>query len=238
VRRISEAGHEVASHGYDHRLLYDLTPEQFRDDLRRAKDAIGRACGIEVRGYRAPSFSITQRSLWALDVLVEEGYLVDSSVYPVFRDRYGLPGAPRHAHAIVRPSGTLLEIPPSTMRVGRLTLPVAGGGYLRLYPFALTRRAIADLNAREHQPAVVYLHPWEIDPAQPRQAGSLLSRFRHYVHLDRTESRLRALLSEFAFGPLCEVLPLAASCPAPEQVPGRVSSGSMVLAPSIAQVRT
>jgi len=210
VRRIADAGHEIASHGYAHRLVYDLTPAEFREDLRRASTAIGAAAGVTVCGYRAPSFSITRRSLWALDVLIEEGYTYDSSVFPIYRDRYGLPGAPRFAHEIVRPAGSLIEIPPSTIRIGGVTLPVAGGGYFRLYPYALTRRAIASLNTRVHRPAVVYLHPWELDPAQPRLRGSAVSRFRHYVNLDRTERRLRRMLSEFSFGPLTSAIGAAA----------------------------
>jgi polysaccharide deacetylase family protein (PEP-CTERM system associated) len=206
VRRIAAAGHELASHGYSHRLVYDMTPVSFRDDLRRAKDAIGAASGFEVRGFRAPSFSITARSLWALDILAEEGYAFDSSIYPIRRDRYGLPGAPRFIHTIVRPAGRIIEVPPSTTRVSGMTLPVGGGGYFRLYPFALTRLAFARLNAKEHQPAVVYLHPWEIDPAQPRQRGSQLSIFRHYVNIGRTEARLRRLLTLFHFAPLTAVL--------------------------------
>lgn len=201
VRRIAAAGHELASHGYAHRLVYDMTPASFRDDLRRAKDAIACASGVEIVGYRAPSFSITRRSLWALDVLIEEGYAFDSSVFPVRRDRYGLPGAPRFAHEVVRPAGRLLEIPPSTIRLAGMTLPVCGGGYFRLYPYGVTRRAIDAIN-RGGQPAIVYLHPWEIDPAQPRQDGSAVSRFRHYVNLDLTESRLRRMLTDFAFGPI------------------------------------
>jgi polysaccharide deacetylase family protein (PEP-CTERM system associated) len=213
AQRIAREGHEVASHGYAHRLVYDLTPQEFRDDLRRAKDAIGAATGIEVRGYRAPSFSITERSLWALEVLVEEGYTFDSSVYPICRDRYGIPGAPRHAHQRSTPSGSLLEIPPSTVRWGGFTVPVAGGGYFRLYPYAFTRQAVLELNLRERQPAVVYLHPWEIDPRQPRQAGNYLNRFRHYVNLDRTESRLQVLLRDFTFGPLTSAALAVAGLP-------------------------
>jgi len=219
IRRIASAGHELASHGYAHRLVYNMTPAEFRDDLRRAKDAIASASGVDVRGYRAPSFSITRASLWALDVLIEEGYTFDSSVFPVRRDRYGLPGAPRHSHEITRPSGRIVEVPPSTVRVGGLTVPVAGGGYFRLYPYALTRRAINDLNVNERRPAVAYVHPWEIDPNQPRQAGSLLNQFRHRVNLDQTEPRLRQLLTEFEFGPLTTAIRMAAQ---PDDVMDRV----------------
>jgi len=229
VARVREAGHEIASHGYSHRLVYDMTPAEFREDLRRARRAIASACGVEVRGYRAPSFSITERSLWALDVLVEEGYAFDSSVYPVHHHRYGVPGAPRHAHQLARPSGWLVEVPPSTMRLCGVTLPVAGGGYFRLYPYALTRRAIHDLNTVEHQPAVVYVHPWEIDPLQPRQAGSLVNRFRHSVNLDRTESRLSRLLRDYAFGPLSTAIQIQS----PLAAPRRTGDRACVSAPDV-----
>lgn len=237
VRRIAAAGHELASHGYGHRLVYELTPESFRDDLRRARHAIASAAGVNVTGYRAPSFSITRRSLWALDVLIEEGYSFDSSVYPIRRDRYGLPGAPRFAHEIVRAAGRLLEIPPSTVRAGALTLPACGGGYFRLYPYSVTRRAIETIN-REHQPAIVYLHPWEIDPHQPRQAGSALSRFRHYVNIDRTERRLRRMLGEFAFGPITAAVSGAGQYYAGRAAVGRGQAAALVpLRPSVVQGR-
>jgi polysaccharide deacetylase family protein (PEP-CTERM system associated) len=236
VRRIADAGHEVASHGFGHELVYDLSPAAFRADLRRARVAIEDAAGVRVTGYRAPSFSITRRSLWAFDILAEEGYRFDSSVFPIVRDRYGLPGSPRHAHVRQTASGPIVEIPPSTIRWGRLTLPVAGGGYFRLYPFDWTRRAIRRLNAREGQPAVVYLHPWELDPAQPRQHGSLLSRARHYVNLDRTESRLRALLATFDFGPITEAA--AGVRPALQRAPlAAAAAGGLSARPGMAAMR-
>jgi polysaccharide deacetylase family protein (PEP-CTERM system associated) len=206
VRRIAEAGHELASHGFAHRLVYDQSPEQFREDLRRSRVAIGDASGVPVLGYRAPSFSITTQSLWALDVICEEGFVYDASVFPIRHDRYGLPSAPRHFHAMVRSSGTLWECPGSTVRVAGTNLPVAGGGYFRLLPYAWTRWGISRLNSRERQSAVFYLHPWEIDPDQPRLPGSRLSRFRHYTNLDKTEGRLRRLISDFRFAPLRDVL--------------------------------
>ncbi len=235
VRLIAEAGHEVASHGYGHQLVYDLSPAAFRADLRRAQAAIEDAAGVRVAGYRAPSFSITRRSLWALDILAEEGYRFDSSVFPIVRDRYGLPGSPRHAHVRQTAAGPITEIPPSTIRWGRVTVPVAGGGYFRLYPFDWTRRAVRRLNADEGQPAVVYLHPWELDPEQPRQQGSLLSRFRHYVNLDRTESRLRELLATFAFGPITEAVPVARPVPQGLTVPAQ--AGGLAARPGLAAMR-
>jgi polysaccharide deacetylase family protein (PEP-CTERM system associated) len=206
VKRIAAAGHEVASHGHGHRLIYEQTPEQFRDDLRRSRDSIAAAAGISVQGYRAPSFSITPRSLWALDIIREEGFIYDASVFPIRHDRYGLPSSPRHFYAMERSAGTLWECPGSTVRLAGVNLPVGGGGYFRLLPYWWTKWGISRVNGAEGRAAVFYLHPWEIDPDQPRLQGSALSRYRHYTNLDRTESRLRRLLSEFQFAPLGELL--------------------------------
>jgi polysaccharide deacetylase family protein (PEP-CTERM system associated) len=206
VRTIAGAGHEIASHGYAHRLIYDQTPRDFREDVRRAKDILESATGIGVRGFRAPSYSVTPRSLWALDILIEEGYKYDASVFPIRHDRYGIPLSPRHSYVLQREVGSLIEAPASTVRWGPINLPVAGGGYFRILPYAWTRWGIARLNEVEGRPAIFYLHPWEIDPEQPRLASPLLSRFRHYCHLDRTESRLRTLLDDFAFAPMETIL--------------------------------
>lgn len=202
VRTIASHGHEIASHGYAHRLVYDQTPASFRDDVRRAKALLEDASGRPVRGYRAPSYSITPRSLWALDVLLEEGYEYDSSIFPIRHDRYGIPVSDRHPYRIHRPEGTLTEVPGSTARLGPLNLPVAGGGYFRILPYWWTRWGIDRVNRLEQRPAVFYLHPWEIDPEQPRLDVSGLSRFRHYRNLDRTEHRLRRLLTDFRFDAL------------------------------------
>jgi polysaccharide deacetylase family protein (PEP-CTERM system associated) len=210
VRRIATLGHEVASHGYSHRLVYDMTPAEFREDVRRSKGILEEAAGTTVAGYRAPSFSITKRSLWALDVLIEEGYSYDSSVYPVHHDRYGIPDAPRHVHVITRPAGEIIEVPGATVRVGGVNLPIGGGGYFRLLPYRWTRWGIARVNSVERRPTVFYLHPWELDPEQPRLASRSLASFRHYHNLERTEQRLRALLREFAFGPMSRVIEGAA----------------------------
>jgi polysaccharide deacetylase family protein (PEP-CTERM system associated) len=200
VRDIAWRGHEVASHGYAHRLIYDQTPAAFRHDVRRAKRVIEEACGRPVRGYRAPSYSITPRSLWALDVLLEEGYEYDASIFPIRHDRYGIPVSERKPYLIERQLGALAEVPGSTTRLGPLNLPVAGGGYFRLLPYAWTRWGISRVNHVDRQPAVFYLHPWEIDPGQPRLPASRLSRFRHYRNLEVTEARLRRLLTDFRFG--------------------------------------
>jgi polysaccharide deacetylase family protein (PEP-CTERM system associated) len=201
VRRIADEGHELASHSYWHRLVYDLTPETFREDLRRARAAIEQAAGVRVRGFRAPSYSITARSLWALDVLQDEGYEYDASIFPIRHDVYGIPDAPRHPHM----RNGLLEIPGTTALIGRTRIPV-GGGYFRLFPYSVTRWAIARVNRMEGKPAIFYLHPWEIDPEQPRLAGSWRSTLRHYNSLGRTELRLRRLLSDFRWDTVARVL--------------------------------
>jgi polysaccharide deacetylase family protein (PEP-CTERM system associated) len=200
VREIASRRHEVASHGYAHRLVYDQTPAAFREDVRRAKSLIEEASGQRVLGYRAPSYSITPRSLWALDVLLEEGYRYDSSIFPIRHDRYGIPVSERQPYAIDRPQGSLLEFPGSTTKVGPMNLPVAGGGYFRIFPYRYTRWGISRVNRLERRPVVFYLHPWEIDPDQPRLPAGRLGAFRHYRNLALTESRLRQLLRDFKFG--------------------------------------
>ncbi len=206
VSLIADLGHEVASHGYGHRLVYDQTRQAFRDDVRRAKDLLESASGRRVDGYRAPSYSITTRSLWALDVLIEEGYRYDASIFPIRHDRYGIPSSPRHPYTLPREAGSLVEVPGSTTRLGTMNLPVAGGGYFRILPYGWTRWGIARINERERRPAVFYIHPWEIDPDQPRLRAGRLSEFRHYRNLSQTEPRLRRLLTDFRFAPLQKVL--------------------------------
>lgn len=201
VKRIADAGHEVASHGYAHRLVYDQTPAAFREDVRRAKALLEEAAGSEVAGFRAPSYSITPRSLWALDVLIEEGYRYDASIFPIVHDRYGIPVSARQPYELQRAAGTLIEVPASTVRVGPCNLPIAGGGYFRILPYQWTRWGIRRLND-QGEPAVFYLHPWEIDPGQPRLSAGMLGRFRHYRNLGETERRLRALLNDFRFAPV------------------------------------
>ena len=209
VRRIAEAGHEVASHGYGHRLVYDQTPQAFREDVRRAKRLLEDACGVPVHGYRAPSYSITPRSLWAIDVLIEEGYRYDTSIFPIRHDRYGIPLSPRHAYRLERPVGSIVEAPASTTVLGSMNLPIAGGGYFRILPYEWTRWGIGRVNRLEGMPAIFYLHPWEIDPQQPRLKTGFLSRFRHYRNLSQTEQRLRQLLTDFKFGSMSVVLQAA-----------------------------
>ena len=218
VQRITAEGHEVASHGYGHRLVYDQTPRAFREDVRRAKHLLESISGAPVHGYRAPSYSVTPQSLWALDILIEEGYGYDSSIFPIRHDRYGIPLSPRHPYVLRRPQGTLIEAPGSTTAFGPLNLPIAGGGYFRILPYAWTRWGISRLNREEARPAIFYLHPWEIDPGQPQLRTSVLGRFRHYHNLGTTERRLRRLLGDFQFGPMSRVLRVTES-PAPSGQP-------------------
>ncbi len=210
VAEIAGRGHEVACHGYGHQLVYEIGPDRFREDIRRAKGIIEGITGEAVHGYRAPSYSITGRSLWALDILVEEGFSYDSSIFPVVHDTYGIPCARRFPHEIACTTGSLREFPLTTLNIrgaGReLRLPIAGGGYLRLLPAALVRRGIEYVNRNERQPAVLYFHPWEIDPDQPRISAGLRSRFRHYLNLHRTEGKLRHLLGSLRFAPMGKVL--------------------------------
>ena len=205
VRAIASQGHEIASHGYGHRLVYDLTPRAFRDDIRRAKDILESAASVPVYGYRAPSYSVTPRSLWALDVLIEEGFLYDASIFPIRHDRYGIPISPRHPY-LPKAGATLVEAPGSTVRWGPLNLPIAGGGYFRILPYGWTRWGIKRLNEVERRPAIFYLHPWEIDPDQPRLRTSALGQFRHYFNLSRTEGRLRTLIRDFKFSTMMALL--------------------------------
>jgi polysaccharide deacetylase family protein (PEP-CTERM system associated) len=221
VRRIAGGGHELASHGYAHRLVYDQSPAAFRDDVRRAKALIEDVTGVAVDGFRAPSYSITPRSLWALDILIAEGYRYDASIFPVHHDRYGIPVSARHAYVVQRDGGSLVEFPGSTFRCAGMNFPVAGGGYFRLLPYAWTRFGVDRLNRVEQRSAIFYIHPWEIDPDQPRLPGSLLSRTRHYRNLDKTESRLRQLLSDFRFGPLRSIMDATLAAPRAD-VPGGV----------------
>lgn len=200
VRAIVAAGHELASHGYGHQRVSDLTPAEFREDVVRARMLLEDLAGVAVNGYRAPSFSIGSGNLWALEVLAAAGYRYSSSIYPIAHDHYGMPEAPRFPY---RPPScpTLLEMPPTTVSLAGRNLPAAGGGYFRLLPYAASRWLIGRVNRMERRPAMFYFHPWEIDPGQPRVAGApLKSRFRHYVHQARMEAKLDRLLADFSWG--------------------------------------
>ena len=207
VRELRARGHEIGSHSYWHRLIYSQSPEEFRADLKQSRDVLQDVLGEPVISYRAPSFSITQKSLWALDILAEEGFQIDSSIFPVYHDRYGIAGARRDIHFQQTKSGKLAEFPPSVFKMGWWNLPISGGGYFRLYPLAFTRYCLSQLNTHTRQPFMFYIHPWEVDPQQPRlPETSLMSKMRHYVNLHTTEAKLRALLGQFAFGRVDEIV--------------------------------
>jgi polysaccharide deacetylase family protein (PEP-CTERM system associated) len=207
IRRIHAAGHEVACHGLTHELVYRQTPEVFREETRSSKAMLEDTIGAPVVGYRAASYSITAKSLWALDILCDLGFKYDSSIFPIAHDRYGIPGASSRPGPIAAPNGArIVEFPLSTRAVLGVRVPVAGGGYFRLLPYWFTRWALAGVNRVDAIPFVFYLHPWEIDPDQPRVRASLLSRFRHYNNLHKCEARLRNLLDDFRFSTMREVL--------------------------------
>jgi polysaccharide deacetylase family protein (PEP-CTERM system associated) len=202
VREIQSRGHELACHGFWHRPVYSLAPEAFRQDLRQAREAIEQSSGSAVSGYRAPSWSITANSLWALDILAEEGFVYDSSIFPIRHDFYGIPGAKRFPHTVKTACGrSLIEFPPATVEVCGARIAAAGGGYLRLLPMIYTEWAMRRLD-RELAPMVVlYFHPWELDPEQPRIPAGLKWRLRHYTNLDKMGGRLRRLLRTHRFEP-------------------------------------
>lgn len=197
IRRIVQAGHELASHGYAHYRVSDQAPEVFREDVRRTRRILEDTGGVPVVGFRAASFSIAAPQLWAHRVLAEEGYRYSSSIYPVRHDHYGMPDAPRFAYRPVGEAG-VVEYPVTTVRVAGHNVPCGGGGYFRLLPYAYFRWAIGRVNAVDRAPAIFYFHPWEVDPDQPRQSGlGFKTRFRHYVNLSRMAAKLRALIGDF-----------------------------------------
>ena len=207
VRRIAASGHEVASHGMSHRLIYTQSPAEFQQETRDAKALLEDLAQRPVAGYRAATYSITRRSLWALDILCEEGFRYDSSIFPMRHDRYGIPDAEQTPHVLTTPGGArLVEFPISVLRYGGAKIPVAGGGYFRLFPYRFTRWALRKLNSQQ-QEFVFYVHPWEVDPEQPRiEDAAALSRFRHYLNLDRCAERLDRLLGDFEFDTMHSVL--------------------------------
>jgi polysaccharide deacetylase family protein (PEP-CTERM system associated) len=205
VTEIARRGHEVACHGFAHRLVYQLEPADFRADVVRARSLLEDLVGRPIVGFRAASYSIVSRTLWALDVLIDLGFTYDSSIFPIHHDLYGIPGFSRVPVRVQRPAGAILEIPPSTIRLLGYNWPVAGGGYFRLLPYWVTRRALHRLNHREGRAAMVYVHPWELDAEQPRLAAGARARLRQYANLHRTEARLRQLLGEFRFAPIRDV---------------------------------
>ncbi len=203
VRRIVAQGHELASHGYGHERASDLAPDAFFADVDRAKKLLEDVGGIAVQGYRAPSFSIGSKNLWAFDSLARAGYRYSSSIYPIHHDHYGMPDAPRFAHQVRE---GVLEIPVTTLRMGGRNFPSSGGGYFRLLPYAVSRWMLQQVNARDGQPAIFYFHPWELDADQPRIAGiDAKTRFRHYVNIERMPGRIDKLLGDFAWGRMDEI---------------------------------
>lgn len=221
VRRIVAGGHELASHGYGHERASDLSRAQFSDDIGRARALLEDIGGVAVTGYRAPSFSIGQGNLWAFDCLREAGYRYSSSLFPIQHDHYGMPDAPRFAHSV---RDGLLEVPATTVHLAGRNLPCSGGGWFRLMPYALSRWMIRRVNAVDGQAAVFYMHPWEVDPGQPRVPGiDARTRFRHYVNLDKVHGRLDALLRDFRWGRMDEIF-----------LPATVAVAARALAPAAA----
>ncbi len=206
IEEIANRGHEVACHGYSHQLIYNQTPEVFREETIRSKNLLEDIIQQPVKGYRAASYSITEKSIWALDILAEAGFIYDSSIFPVRHDRYGMPNTPEHPYVLTTPAGhSIVEYPLSTAKIMNYKLPIAGGGYFRLYPYWLSRMGLRQIN-RQNKPFIFYLHPWEVDPDQPRISAKWFSRFRHYNNLDKCEHRLRKLVTDFQFGTTWEVL--------------------------------
>lgn len=208
VREIQSAGHEIASHGFWHQRIYHQSPVEFRSDLRRSKHLLENLTGVEVTMYRAPTFSITAESLWALDILVEEGFTLDASIFPIRHDRYGIPTAATSLHQLTTEAGPIWEFPPTVAEFRGMRLPVGGGGYFRLLPWSATRALWRRCEQSSQGPLMFYLHPWEIDPEQPRIGGAgRLNQWRHRLNLASTERKLAALLNEFRFGAISDVLP-------------------------------
>ena len=210
VKALAASGHEIASHGYAHQMVSKQTQQEFEADLIKSLEILEPLAGTKIIGYRAPTYSIIKDSFWALDILAKCGMKYDSSIFPIRHDRYGVPEAPRFPYQIYEQNGqNMIEFPISTVRVGKWNLPIAGGGYMRLLPYAVMKFGLRRVN-REGQPAIVYLHPWELDPHQPRIPNiRATTRFRHYVNLHATADKLRSLIRDFEFAPVREVLRLA-----------------------------
>jgi len=200
IRTIFNEGHEISSHGFNHRMVYHQSKDAFREDIMKTQSILEDITGIKIKGYRAPTFSINNKSLWALNILCEQGYKYDSSIFPIKHNRYGIPSAKRFPHTIeLNSKSNITEFPPSTISLCGSNIPIAGGGYLRLFPVKLIEWGMRKINYTEKQPAIIYLHPWELDPEQPRIPASWPSRFRHYINLHSTEKKLRHLLNTFRF---------------------------------------
>lgn len=213
IKEIYNRGHEVGCHGYNHRLAYELSLKEFREDTRKSKALIEDAIGMTVKGYRAASYSILKRSLWVLDVLIEEGFIYDSSIFPIYHDRYGYPEFSRFPVNVLRPDrGEIFEVPLSTIRLIGKNIPIAGGGYLRFFPIRFTEWGIQRLNVKERQPAVIYLHPWEIDAEQPKINGRRSSMLRHYINMNTTRMKIKYILQSFSVDSIRAVFNLERAC--------------------------
>ncbi|MDO4628892.1 MAG: DUF3473 domain-containing protein [Planctomycetia bacterium] len=207
IRKIANAGHEIGFHSFSHALIYEMNRADFQEEVRHGKKLLEDVTGKKVEAFRAPSFSITKKSLWALDVLAEEGFRYDSSIFPIYHDRYGIPDAPREIHARETEYGKIWEFPPSAIAFRGMNLPVSGGGYFRLYPYVVTKHFLSGINRKEGRPFMFYVHPWEVDPEQPRLPfGSRATQFRHRVGLGRNLAKIRKLLRDFSFCTLSEVI--------------------------------
>jgi len=214
IKEIAAKGHEIASHGYAHQPVYRQSPKTFREDVRKTKQILEDLTGNSVCGYRAPTYSITKKTLWALEILAEEGYQYDASIFPIKHDLYGIPDAPRFSFEVntlarwdVNRCQRFLEFPATTLRIFNLNIPIAGGGYFRLFPYSFIKKALRYINTKEKQPFIFYLHPWELDPDQPRiKHAPWRSRFRHYVNLDKTKRKFQRLLKDFEFAPISKNL--------------------------------
>ncbi|MCG7872502.1 MAG: DUF3473 domain-containing protein [Candidatus Thiodiazotropha lotti] len=207
INEISELGHEVACHGYSHDLVYNQTPETFLEETKQSKAIIEDIVGKPIKGYRAASYSITEKSLWALDILTECGFSYDSSIFPIMHDRYGIPGAKTMPHRLKTENGNeIIEFPLSTVGVAKRRLPVSGGGYFRLFPYWLSKAGLNRVNRNDQMPFIFYMHPWEIDEGQPKIKSSRLSEFRHYNNIDKFEARLLKLIRDFEFSTVSDVL--------------------------------
>lgn len=207
INDISKSGHEIACHGYSHDLVYNQSIDQFKDETKRSKSILEDITGQVVSGYRAASYSITKKSIWALDVLVELGFKYDSSIFPILHDRYGIPDAKIDPYIhITQSGGKIIEIPLTTIGIKQKRLPIGGGGYFRLFPYWLTYKGLNYLNSKAKRNFIFYLHPWEIDPEQPRIKSNRLSEFRHYLNLDKVENRLNHLIKDFEFSTVHSML--------------------------------
>jgi polysaccharide deacetylase family protein (PEP-CTERM system associated) len=207
IKEISDCGHEIASHGYSHDLIYDQTPNVFRDEAKRSKDLLEDIINKTVLGYRAASYSITRESIWAIDILIELGFKYDSSIFPIIHDRYGIPGGETAPHILRTNKGkSIIEFPLSTVGTKKIRLPISGGGYFRLFPYWISKKGLNRINSHESIPFIFYMHPWEIDKDQPRIKSKMISEFRHYNNIKKFEDRLIKLLDDFKFDTVSAVL--------------------------------